>query len=121
MNLDIGRGEEVVGILERSGLRISVAVWMYSSEHEDWRLFLAGRSFDGLDITSAYMLLNRTLREAGFPSETKPTVMILPRNDAFVRDLRRIFGKTKSVQGMRLGGQRIGDRFVQDAYVYRIS
>ena len=41
--------------------------------------------------------------------------------DPFIRQLRRIFGKTKSVHGMRLGNQMVGDRFVQDAYVYRIS
>ena len=41
--------------------------------------------------------------------------------DPFVRELRRLFGKARSVEGMRLGGQMIGDRFVEDAYVYRIS
>jgi hypothetical protein len=41
--------------------------------------------------------------------------------DPSIRELRRLFGKTKSVEGMRLGGQVFGDRFVEDAYVYRIS
>jgi len=30
-------------------------------------------------------------------------------------------GKSKSVDGMRQGGQTFGDRFVEDAYAYRIS
>jgi len=47
--------------------------------------------------------------------------MILPMTDAFIRGLRRIFAKAKDVEGMRLGGQMIGDRFLEDAYVYRIS
>jgi hypothetical protein len=47
--------------------------------------------------------------------------MIFPTKDPFIRELRRIFGKTKSVEGMRLGGQLIGDRFLEDAYVYQIS
>jgi hypothetical protein len=41
--------------------------------------------------------------------------------DPFIKSLRRMFGKTKSVEGMRLGLQTIGDRFVEDAFVYRIS
>ena len=41
-------------------------------------------------------------------------------NDPFIRVLRKIFGKTRSVEGMRLGGQMIGDRFIEDAYVYRV-
>jgi hypothetical protein len=32
-----------------------------------------------------------------------------------------MFGKANSVEGMRLGGQMIGDRFLEDAYLYRIS
>jgi hypothetical protein len=40
--------------------------------------------------------------------------------DPFVRQLRRRFGKAKSVEGMRLGGQLFGDRYIEDAYVYRI-
>jgi hypothetical protein len=40
--------------------------------------------------------------------------------DPFIRELRRIFGKTKSVEGMRLGGQLFGDRFIEDGIAYRI-
>jgi hypothetical protein len=47
--------------------------------------------------------------------------MILPTKDPFVRELRKIFGKAKNVEGMRLGGQTIGNRFVDAAYVYRIQ
>ena len=47
--------------------------------------------------------------------------MILSMNDRFIRELRRIFGKAKSVDGMRIGRQMIGDRFVEDAYMYRVS
>jgi hypothetical protein len=47
--------------------------------------------------------------------------MILSMTDPFTKVLRRIFGKAKSVEGRRLGGQMIGDRFVEDAYIYRIS
>ena len=42
-------------------------------------------------------------------------------SDPFIKELRRIFAKAKSVEGMRLGGQMIGDRFVDDASVYKIS
>jgi hypothetical protein len=47
--------------------------------------------------------------------------MILPTKDSFIRELRKIFGKTKSVTGMRLGGQTFGSRFIDNAYVYRIQ
>jgi hypothetical protein len=49
------------------------------------------------------------------------TVGIFRTYDPFIRSLRKTFAKAKSVEGMRLGGQTFGDRFVEDAYAYRIS
>ncbi|HYW41378.1 MAG TPA: hypothetical protein VE959_00895 [Bryobacteraceae bacterium] len=121
VNLDITRGSELLDTLERAKLKVSVALWMYLSEYEDWRLVVSTRQFDSLDLRAAYRLLNDSLAAAGFTPEKTPPIMILPMADPLIRELRRLFGKTKSVEGMRLGGQMIGDRFVQDAYVYRIS
>ena len=66
-------------------------------------------------------MLHGLLADAGVTLEKTPPVMILPMSDPFIKELRRIFGKAKIVEGMRPGGQMIGDRFVQDAYTYRIS
>jgi hypothetical protein len=94
---------------------------MYLSEYEDWRFMIAGPRFDSPDPRKAYRLLHNSLEAAGFTPQKTPPVLILPMNDPFIRELRRLFGKAKAVDGMRLGGQMIGDRFVEDAYVYRIS
>ena len=56
----------------------------------------------------------------GIPLRKTPSLLILPMKDPFIRHLRRLFEKAKSVEGMRLGGQMIGDRFLEDALVYRI-
>ena len=121
VSLDISRGSEMVDALERAKVKVSVALWAFLSEYEDWRLVISSRRFDLPDLRDAYGLLHDSLAPAGFDPGNTPPVMILPTKDSFIRDLRRIFGKTKSVEGMRLGGQMFGDRFLQDAYVYRIS
>ncbi|MGA3095930.1 MAG: hypothetical protein ABSF25_05705 [Bryobacteraceae bacterium] len=121
VGLDIDRGAELLGALERAKLKVGVALWVYLSEYDDWRLVVSARRLDSLDLRDAYRLLHDSLAAAGFTPKNTPSVMILPMSDPFIRELRRLFGKTRSVEGMRLGGQVIGDRFVQDAYVYRIS
>ena len=121
VTVDAALGEEVLGALDAAGIAVSVALWMYLDEYGDWRLFLASRRFDELGIREAYGELLGSLHKAGLTPERMPTVTILPMTDPLIRSLRRIFGKTKSVVGMRLGGQMIGDRFVEDAYVYRIK
>jgi hypothetical protein len=122
VNVDIGAGSEILNILDRAKVKISVALWAHLSEYEDWRMILAGRQFDALPTTmKAFRLLNDTVRAAGFPIENRPPVMILPMTSPFIKALRRAFSKARTVEGMRLGGQLFGDRFVEDGYVYRIS
>lgn len=84
-------------------------------------MLIASSQFDSIDLRKAYQLVHDALAPAGFTPANTPLIMILPMSDPFVKDLRRHFGKTKSVEGMRLGGQLLGDRFVEDAYVYRVS
>jgi hypothetical protein len=68
-----------------------------------------------------YTLVHEALDAAGFIVQTVPSLLILSMSDPFIRALRRMFAKSKSVEGMRLGGQLIGDRFVEDGLVYRIQ
>jgi hypothetical protein len=121
VSLDIERGAALLDALDRAKLKVGVALWAHLAEYDDWRLVVSARRFDSLDLRDAYGLLIDSLDTAGFTPRTTPPVMILPMADPFVRELRRLFAKTKSVEGMRLGGQMIGDRFVQDGYVYRIE
>lgn len=121
VSINVSQGSEIVEALELAHVKVSVALWMFLSEFEDWRLVVSSRQFDTADPRDAYRLLHASLLEAKIASKKTPAIIILPTSDPFIRELRRIFGKTKSADGMRLGGQMIGDRFVQDAYVYRIS
>ena len=121
VSIDVSQGSEILEALERAHVKVSVALWMFLSDFEDWRLVVSSRQFDTADPRDAYRLLHDSLSSAEVASKKTPAIIILPTSDPFVRELRRIFGKTKNVDGMRLGGQMIGDRFVQDAYVYQIS
>src|SRR5579864_8595487 len=121
VNIDVEKGSEILKVLDDANLKVRVALWLYSPDYEDWRLVLSSREFDQTDLVEAYGLVNSALDAAGIPLEQTPPTLILSMSSPFVRTLRKIFGKAKSVEGMRLGGQMIGDRFVDDAYVYRVS
>jgi hypothetical protein len=121
VSVDLDRGSEILRILDEAGLRVSVALWALLEEYNDWRLLLASRRLDAASQLEGYGLVNDALRAAGFSVEDKPSIVILPMADPTVRTLRRLFGRAKTVEGMRLGGQQIGKRWVEDAYVYRIS
>jgi hypothetical protein len=44
-----------------------------------------------------------------------------PMDNPMIQALRRVFATTKDTYGMRLGGQTFGDKFIEDAFVYRIQ
>jgi hypothetical protein len=121
VNIDLDAGAEILRIVDKAGVNVSVALWVNLDEYSDWRLLMSSRQFDVAGPHKASGLVFDALNAAGFPVEKTPTILILPMADPTVRSLRRIFAKAKAVEGMRLGGQQIGNRWVEDAYVYRIS
>lgn len=121
VSLDIEKGIEILNALDSANIKIAVALWGYLPEYEDWRLIVSGRQFDTVDLQHAYRRINDSLTAIGLTPAEEPPILILSMKDPFIKALRQSFAKTKSVDGMRLGGQMIGDRFLEDAYVYRIS
>jgi len=118
VGLDIETGSRVITTLENSGIRVNVALWMITPEYEDGRLVIASSMLDQNQPLRAYEKVAEKLQ--GKFVHSLPQILIMRMRDPFVQTLRHIFGKTKSVEGMRLGGQTIGGRFVSDAYVYKI-
>ena len=114
-------GKKMLAALDDADLSITVAMWLYPQEYEDWRFVLAARTLDAAGAFGGSRLVHNALEAAGIPYALTPPLMILRMNDPFIKALRRIFGKTKSVEGMRLGLQTIGDRYVEDGLVYRIK
>ena len=121
VNIDLDRGAEMLRILDEAGLKISVALWAHWEEYTDWRFVVSSRRLDTVSLREGFRLINEALDAAGFTIEKVPPILILPMNDLSIRALRRMFGKSKSPEGMRLGGQQIGDRWVEDGYVYGIK
>lgn len=121
VDIDFKKGEQVISALEKAGVRLSVAMWVHFSEYEDWRFVLASKDLDALDLGDAYLRVNQILKDAGMTFRQLPLIFLMKTSDPFIRALRKVFKNTKDVTGMRLGGQRWGDRYVDDAYTYKIA
>jgi predicted lipid carrier protein YhbT len=117
VSVDLDSGLAVVQALDAAKIRLNVAMWAKLEEYSDWRLILASRQLDA----EGFLALRSALDAAGITVWKKPDIMLMRMKDPFIRDLRRAFAKEKNVEGMRLGGQMFGDKYVEDGYVYRIS
>jgi hypothetical protein len=118
--MEVLHGERIVRLLEKGGIKLSVALWLLTEEYSDWRFVVASKNLDPLtpfaQVKTTQDILRRTLSV-----EQIPTLRIMKTQDPFPRDLRKRFGKIKHVEGMRLAGQFIGNRFVEDGYLYRLQ
>ena len=121
VDIDLKKGERIVSALDDDGLPLVLALWVHFPEYEDWRFVVASRRLDTVNPGDAYLRVIRALNRAGFTVRESPPILIMKTTDPFVRALRKVFGKAASVVGMRLGGQTWGDRFVDDAYAYKIA
>lgn len=116
---DIDTGSKVISVLEDADFKNLSALLAVFPEYGDWKLVLSSPSLDQNDRLKAYEQVFNALQ--GRFQYTLPEIMILPTKDPFIKELKRVFGKARDVTGMRLGGQKIGNRFLDNAYVYRIQ
>ena len=116
---DLSVGREIVSILDAAQLKQITALFVLFPEYSDWRLVLSSPSLDQNHSLKAGLKVHEILH--GKFAYPLPPLMVLPRKDPFIAGLRKLFGKAKDVTGMRLGGHTIGNRFIDDAYVYRVQ
>jgi hypothetical protein len=120
VSFDIENGERVVKALDDDGKTPNVALWAKIPDYEDWRLVIASDRLDQESPLSGYTEINAAMKKAGITIHRQPTISMRPMNNPFIRDLRRMFAGAADTYGMRLGGQIFGDKYLEDAFVYRI-
>jgi len=121
VSFDIENGKRVITALEQDGVTPDVALWAVLPEYEDWRLVIASRALDGLSLLESYSLINAAMRKAGMTFLTEPTIFFCRMDEPFIEALRETFAVAGDTYGMRLGGQKFGNQYVEEAFVYRIQ
>jgi hypothetical protein len=120
VSFDIENGKDVLKALDDYGKTPNVALWAKIPDYEDWRLVIASDRLDQSSSLAAYTEINAAMKKAGIPIHRQPTISMRPMNNPFIRALRLTFSSAADTYGMRLGGQTFGDKFLEDAFVYRI-
>jgi len=142
-DLEIGR--KILVTLRQANIEVSVAFWAYVSQSGDWQFFIATPLVDSEGPKSAYERVLRTLHDAGMdPQLPWRRILLRSPKDPVLRSLEKQtsipdgsisiteFGTvprgTPSAyyvtyapypgENFRILNEPIGDRFVEDAYVY---
>lgn len=120
VNFDIENGERALKALDDDGKAPKVALWAKLPDYESWRLVLASDRLDQTSQLTGYTQISEALEKAGIPIHRQPSVLLRPMSSPMIESLRKVFTVTKETYGMRLGGQTFGDKYIEDAFVYRI-
>ena len=121
VSYDIENGKEVIDALDKDGKTPNVALWAKLPDYEGWRLVIASDRLDQSSSPSGYEAINESMRKAGISYRKRPAISWRPMDKPFIQALRSVFGSAKDTYGMRLGGQKFGDQYLEDAFVYRIQ
>lgn len=120
VSFDVENGKEVVDALDRDGKTPNVALWAKLPDYESWRLVIASDHLDQDSQFSGYTEIIEAMDKAGIPMHRRPSIFMRPMNNPMIQALRGTFASAKDTYGMRLGGQMFGDKYLEDAFVYRI-
>jgi len=141
-DLDVGR--KILGVLSLAGITVNVAFWAHVPQVSEWQLFIATSLVDAKGPKAAYEQVLRVLKEAGMESELPwRRIFLRSPKDAVLKSLenRRSDGGSIEITEsenipkgtpsayyvtyapgpsgtFRVLNLPVGDRFVEEAYVY---
>jgi hypothetical protein len=121
VSFDIENGDRVIKALDDDGKAPNVAFWAKLPDYADWRLVIASNHLDQASPLTGYKQINEAMDKAGIPRHRRPTIFVRPMNSAMIQELRSTFAAAEDTRGMRFGGQSFGDKYLEDAVVYRIG
>jgi hypothetical protein len=121
VSFDIENGQKVIDALDNAGKPPKVALWAKLPDYENWRLMIASDRLDQTSQFAGYSEINEAMDKAGIPTHRQPSLLLRRMDNPMISELRRLFGSAADTFGMRLGGQTFGDKYLEEAFVYRIQ
>src|SRR5580692_10669443 len=103
-------------MLDAARFPVTAALWAFSEDElGGWQFVIGTPLYEKLGTRAAYGKLIAAVRVNDPTSMLFDDVRLMGNREPFIRELRRLFGKTEAVKGVRLGGQSIGGIHIEDA------
>jgi hypothetical protein len=115
-NIEIGR--RILAALTWASIPVSVSLWAFFSDVQEWRFVIATPLIDTKGPLAAYREINKTLRKEGLFEDTPLTNIFLQSpNDRVLKELAKE-SKTVPRESYRIVNAPISGTFVKEAYLY---
>jgi hypothetical protein len=116
-------GATLVRKLDDRGLQPDAALWLYSSDLEQWKLVIAEGKVDKEGPKGVYREIQRIIAESTNEiGELSLDDVSLAKPDSSIIALLRIAVRTgPGISGIRFKNNVINGTLIEDAYIYRLN
>lgn len=117
-DFQVEAGRKLIHLLDEKQFPVTSAFWLYRSDPDRWRLILASTLVDELGARAAYRRLSDAMK--GFEGlSLLHQISLVSPNDELVSLLKKAVQTGQGVNPIRFSKNLIGDRYVEDAVIYR--
>jgi hypothetical protein len=95
--------------------------WLYDEAVDDWQLTIATELVDKFGPRNTYLQLSRSISSVGGSDFQLLRIAVISPRTAVYAALRRMFGTTPNVEGVRLQRAVVNGILISDAYLYEIK
>jgi len=118
---DYKAGEALVRDLDRTGVRVEAAFWLFLPEPNEWRLHLALADVVDKGPRKAYEIIQDHLEHLHLEGLSLRNISLISPDDSMVKLLRLAIRTGPGVAGIRFTGNVINNVLIEDAYIYRVA
>jgi hypothetical protein len=117
----IEAGKRLTEALDRESFDVVASLWFYDAESGDWRLIIASPLVDRDGPLEAYRAVQRVLGGLGLETLSLNDISVVSPSHNLVKLLGIALKTGKGISGIRFTRNRINDKFIEDAYIYRLT
>lgn len=119
---DIREGKKLILALDKQGLGIDAAMWLYTSEADEWRLLIASPLFEKKGPKEAYTFVQSVLvRLSPAPKISLKNISVVGPSHPLIKLLRLAVQTGPGISGIRFTGNVVNGTMIEDAYIYRMT
>lgn len=118
---DMRAGETLLRDLDQQQLAITAALWLYSSDSNEWRLVIASPLYDAQGPMAAYKAVQplvESLKDR-FDIALQNISIVSPSNP-LIQLLSAAIKTGPDISHIRMSRNTINNQYIEDAYIYRL-
>jgi hypothetical protein len=106
--------------LKKDKFGVKAAFWLYTSEADQWFLYLVSDLVDQLGTTEAYKIVYRSMRQLSDLRINPFEVKLVGPLDPIAKEVADFQVNTHAPAPMHVRGSRLGNIYIENAYIYYI-